>query len=98
LRIHGDAEQVPVKKGHTSGIKVTRLLRELSDDKMDDNDNNTPVPSSPSAPTSSQVDPRKIWLHDFNYYVNTFDQLAENQSIVQWWGVCIPYLFTQQEY
>ncbi|KAG2742449.1 hypothetical protein P692DRAFT_20821894 [Suillus brevipes Sb2] len=72
-------------KGHTSGIKVTRLLRKLSDDEMDDNNNDTPAPSSPSTPTSS-VDPRKPWLHNFNYYVNTFDQLAENQSIVRWWG------------
>lgn len=56
--IHGDAEHVPVKKGRTSGIKVTWFLYELSDDKMDDNDNDTLAPSSPSAVTSS-VDPQK---------------------------------------
>ncbi|KAG2338133.1 hypothetical protein BDR05DRAFT_952127 [Suillus weaverae] len=64
LCIHGDAEYVPVKKGHASGIKVTWLLQELSDDEMDDND--TPAPSTPSAATSS-INPQKPWLQDFNY-------------------------------
>ncbi|KAG1802534.1 hypothetical protein EV424DRAFT_1545136 [Suillus variegatus] len=81
--IHGDAEHIPVEKGHTSGIKVVQLLWELSDNN---NDNNMPTSYAPSAATSS-IDPQKPWLQDFNYYVNTFDQLAQNQSIVQWWGL-----------
>ncbi|KAG1717932.1 hypothetical protein EDB19DRAFT_1921620 [Suillus lakei] len=84
VRIHGDAEHIPVKKGHTSRIKVARLLWELSDD--DNNDDNMPTSYALSAATSS-INPQKPWLQDFNYYVNTFDQLAENQSIVQWWGI-----------
>jgi len=84
-RVHGSIECIAsVKKGLRSGIKVTRLLRELSDDDMDnDNSDSTPAPSASVA----SLDPRKPWLQDFNYYVNTFDQLAENQTIVQWWGV-----------
>lgn len=32
---------------------------------------------------AASVDPRKPWLQDLNHHVNTFDQLAENQIIVQ---------------
>jgi hypothetical protein len=71
-----------VKKGRGSGIKITRLLRELSESE---DDGNVPTPSAADVP----VDPRKPWLKDFNHYLNTFDQLAENQTIVQWWGVSL---------
>lgn len=90
-RVYGSIERTAsVKKGLRSGIKVTRLLRELSDDDIDhDNSDSTPAPSASVA----SVDPRKPWLQDFNYYVNTFDQLTENQTIVQWWGVsCLSIL------
>jgi hypothetical protein len=43
-RVHGSIEHVAsVKKGLRSGIKVTRLLRELSDDDMDNDDDSTPA-------------------------------------------------------
>ncbi|KAG2100725.1 hypothetical protein BD769DRAFT_1676918 [Suillus cothurnatus] len=75
--IHGDAEHhAPIRKGCGSGTKVTWLLWELSDDNI-----------SASSAAASSIDPWKPWLQDFNYYVNTFDQLAKNQSIVQWWGL-----------
>ncbi|KAG1799666.1 hypothetical protein EV424DRAFT_1545914 [Suillus variegatus] len=90
--IHGDAEHIPVKKGCTFGIKVVRLLWELSNDNNNDNGDNTPTLYALSAATSS-IDPQKPWLQDFNYYVNTFDQLAKNQSIVQWWGTDIAWDF-----
>lgn len=81
MRIHGDVEHhAPITKGRGSGTKVTRLLWELSDDDMEDDDDDISAPS---------INPWKPWLQAFNYYMNTFDQLAKNQSIVQWWGVCI---------
>lgn len=89
MRIYGNSEHVaPAKKGRGSKTKIMRLLRELSDDEMeedgdDDDDDASELPSAISTP----VDPRKPWLKDFNYYINMFDQLAENQTIVQWWGV-----------
>ena len=84
-RVHGSIERTAsVKKGLRCGTKVTRLLRELSDDDMDNDDSDsTPAPSAAVA----SVDPRKPWLQDFSYYINTFGQLAESQTIVQWWGV-----------
>ncbi|KAG2744583.1 hypothetical protein P692DRAFT_201808334 [Suillus brevipes Sb2] len=79
VRIHGDVEHhAPITKGRGSGTKVTRLLWELSDDDMEDDDDDISAPS---------INPWKPWLQAFNYYMNTFDQLAKNQSIVQWWGL-----------
>jgi hypothetical protein len=87
VHIHGDAEHhAPIRKGCGSGSKVTQLLWELSDNDTEDDDDDISAPSQASA---SSIDPWKPWLQDFNYYVNMFDQLAENQTIVQWWGVCI---------
>jgi hypothetical protein len=75
----------PAKKGRRSGIKVTRLLRELSEDEeIEDKDSDDEMPESV---TVTPVDQRKPWLKEFNYYINMFDQLSENQTIVQWWGV-----------
>jgi hypothetical protein len=96
VKIFGENEQgaAPTKlRRQGSGVtsKVTRLLRELSDDDTDEESQEARTVSSSSAPTESQV-----WLKDFNYYVNTFDQLAENQTMVQWWGVRFddhPFLF-----
>jgi hypothetical protein len=84
VRIYGNSEQAPpTRKGRGAGAKVTRLLRELSDDETEDD--GILLPSAAVAP----IDPRKPWLQEFNYYLNTFDQLAENQRIVQWWGVSL---------
>ena len=53
---------------------------ELSSD--DDSD------ASLSLPISSSMNPTaaKLWLHDFNAYLNSRDQLTGDQTIVQWWG------------
>ena len=68
-------------------MKVTRLLCELSKSK-DDSDAPTPLAAG------VLVNPWKPWLKDFNHYLNTFDQLAENQTIVQWTMVGCKCLFS----
>ena len=91
MHIYGNSEHVaPVKKGWRSRVKVMRLLRELSSDNEmpveeedDDDGASDQLPSAIATP----VDPQKPWLKDFNYYINMSDQLAEKQTIVQWWGV-----------
>ena len=84
MRIYGNSEHVaPAKKGRGSKTKVMQLLRELSDDEMEEDNDDDELPSAIGTP----VDPQKSWFKDFNYYINMFDQLAENQTIVQWWGV-----------
>ncbi len=64
---------LPAKKQY--GVKA--LLRELSDDEMDDN-------IAPIAPT----DPQKPWLASFHLYLNTHDERG-GMTIIEWWGVCI---------
>ena len=87
--IYGNSEHItPVKKGHRSRIQVMWLLWELSDDEMSmeddlDDNNNDQLPSV----IVTLVDPWKPWIKDFNYYINMQNQLAEEQTIVQWWGV-----------
>ena len=60
---------------------VSRLMCELSSD--DDSD------ASLSLSVSSSMNPSAVkpWLHDFNVYLNSQDQLTGDQTIVQWWGV-----------
>ena len=43
-----------------------RLLRELSNDEMEEDNDDDKLPSAIGTP----VDPRKPWLKDFNYYIN----------------------------
>ena len=54
--------------------KMSKLLREISDDES--------IPT-PSAPT----DPTRPWYKDFRRYLDTEDELPEDMTIVQWWGV-----------
>ena len=61
---------------------MASLMRELnsSDDESDDDDiTHSAIPADPSKP----------WLREFNLFLNTVDQLADGQTIVQWWGVRI---------
>ena len=64
---------LPTKK--RDGARIKKLLRELSDDDMEDD----VVPVTPT-------DPQKPWLPGFHMYLNTHDDLA-GMNIVQWWGV-----------
>jgi hypothetical protein len=52
------------------------LLHELSDDNKDEDDN---TQSSVSA-----SDPKKLWLKEYNQYVDTWAKLVKRQSMVQW--------------
>ena len=54
--------------------KMSKLLREISDDES------APTPSAPS-------DPTRPWYKDFRRYLDTEDDLPEDMTIVQWWGV-----------
>ncbi|GBE78345.1 hypothetical protein SCP_0112300 [Sparassis crispa] len=64
--------------------KLSKLMRELSDDEDDT------IPSPSAAATSSTQessgDPNKPWLADFHGYLNSRDHLGDN-TIVQWWGL-----------
>ena len=31
--------------------------------------------------------PKKPWLKEFNQYMDAWDELADKQMIVQWWGL-----------
>lgn len=62
--------------------KIGRLLRTLLDDE-DDNDGDHAAPSS----IHGDSDPHQPWLEDFHSYLRSKDQLQENMSIVQWWGL-----------
>jgi hypothetical protein len=56
------------------------LMRELnsSDDESDIDD---------MADSAIPIDPAKPWLKEFNFFLNSVDQLADGQTIVQWWGI-----------
>ena len=58
--------------------KVKQLLHELSDDN-DDND--------VLEPSLMYSDPHRPWLHEFQGYLNSKDQLTTGMSIVQWWSL-----------
>jgi hypothetical protein len=62
------------------------LMRELnsSDDESDIDD---------MADSVIPIDPAKPWLKEFNFFLNSVDQLADGQTIVQWWGVCRIHIF-----
>jgi hypothetical protein len=65
---------------------MSRLMCEPSPDDSD---------ASLSLPVSSSMNPTaaRPWLHDFNAYLNSWDQWTGDQTIVQWWGVngaCYP--------
>jgi hypothetical protein len=74
----------PLEKGKTGHGKVKVLLWELESHDEDEN------LFAHSTPSSSSSDPAKPWLKEFHYYLNSFDEIPEGMSIVQWWGVsCI---------
>ena len=68
---------------------MVKLLRELeSSDSDKSSDNSGP---------STLVDPTKLWLKEFNQYLNAINELSDGQTIVQWWGVSI-FLFNIQPF
>ena len=62
------------------------LLDELSSDS-DEGSDGSDVPTRPLAANNSES-----WRHSFDGYLNSPDDLAEGQSIVQWWGVSTLFL------
>ena len=65
--------------------KLNKLMWELSSDDDSDADGS---PGNASATTSaSNLIPAKLWLDDFNAYLNSQDYLTVHQTVVQWWGV-----------
>jgi hypothetical protein len=68
------------KKGRPAVSNVKALLRELesSDDEGSADD---------AGPSTTQADPAKPWLKEFNQYLDTTDELSDGQTLVQWWGV-----------
>jgi hypothetical protein len=71
----------PVKNTAAYG-KVKQLLRELSDDE-DEDDNENIVPAT----SSMYGDSQRPWLQEFHGYLNSKDQLVSGMSIIQWWGL-----------
>jgi hypothetical protein len=61
--------------GKLTTHKVGVLLRELSDDKEEELDDQ-----------ASQANPSNPWHDDFHGYLHSRDQLG-TMSIVEWWGV-----------
>jgi hypothetical protein len=82
-RIYGPSGSAPIaaKKNRTSGSKMASLMRELnsSDERDDDDISHSAIPT----------DPAKPWMREFNLFLNTVDQLADGQTIIQWWGVSL---------
>jgi hypothetical protein len=62
----------------TTGRSISRHPHGSSDNKNSD---------SESSPSAGAYDPAKPWLWEYNLHFNTTDEIAEGQSLVQWWGV-----------
>ena len=61
--------------------KVRRLLRELpSDDEEPSQD------ADAGSAVDADAEAAKPWLHDFNGYLHSTDNLG-GLSVVEWWGV-----------
>ncbi|PSR75311.1 hypothetical protein PHLCEN_2v9174 [Hermanssonia centrifuga] len=61
-----------------TSIKITTLLRELSDDESDDD--------HPPSRTAELSDPNKPWKSEFDRYLETIEQVPEGMDIIKWWG------------
>jgi len=77
------------KKGRPATSNMNKLLRELDssgDDSSSDDD---------AGPSATPADPAKPWLKEFNQYLNMIDELADGQTLVQWWGVCTSHHYCE---
>jgi hypothetical protein len=72
--------QLLINQIRPSEKKITMLLRELSDEGDSDDDTD---------PWAASFDPKKPWLKEYHLHLNVWDELARDQSIVQWWGVWV---------
>jgi hypothetical protein len=81
MELNGTDIMKPTKAVKTIAAygKVKQLLYELSDDDDDDDDM--------LASSLTNSNPHHPWLHKFQGYLNSKDQLATGMSIVQWWGL-----------
>ena len=57
--------------------KITKLLRELSDDE------DIVIDANPSTPE----DPDRPWLWDFRAYLDIIEHVPDGWTTVKWWGV-----------
>ena len=80
--MYGDASSEPKSKAVQSYPGASRrlgtLLRDISDDSSDEDEDDTG--------TSESINASKPWLAEFNGYLHSRDILG-NLSVVQWWGV-----------
>jgi hypothetical protein len=61
-------------------FKLSKLLRELSDD--DDSD----CTDSDARPTVLE-DPNRPWLQDFRAYLDMVEYVQDDWTTITWWGV-----------
>ncbi|TFY77607.1 hypothetical protein EWM64_g6405 [Hericium alpestre] len=79
--LYGDSAcPLPVKKA--KGSKIKTLLRELSSDDEDDEH----VETVCGEDSASKADPAKLWLVEFRCYLETRESVADDISLVTWWG------------
>lgn len=38
------------------------------------------------------IDPKELWMREFNLYLNTLETVPKEMSVIQWWGVCVKLL------
>jgi hypothetical protein len=93
----------PAHQGKSAYQRLKKLICEL-DDTDDDEDSisasalvagtsrSSSLASIMVIPSLASIDPKKPWLKEFNYYLNTVDEIPNGLTVVKWWGVCV--LFT----
>ena len=60
--------------------KLGKLLRELSSDEEDSNEENI------------DGDSQSPWMKEFNLYLHSGYSLSEGMTVVQWWEVSVIYV------
>jgi hypothetical protein len=96
----------PAHQGKSVYRRVKKLIREL-DDTDDDEDSvstsalaagtshSSSLASITAIPSLASIDPKKPWLKEFNYYLNTVDEIPNGLTVVKWWGVRVLFTFLQ---
>lgn len=66
-------------------------MRELSSDDDSSGVDGSTGGTTPTTSASNPTQAAKPWLDDFNAYLNSWDYLMEDQTVVQWWGLNGPH-------